>query len=88
MTYRGVVENGVVKLTDGALLPDGTEVTIVPQATAETVDQPEEKRCIWNKLAELGRSVESMPCDLPEDLALNHDRYLHGLPKKNDGNLC
>lgn len=81
MTYRGVVENGVVKLTDGALLPDGTEVTIVPQAAAETVE-PEEERSIWNKLAELGRSVESMPCDLPEDLAFNHDHYLHGLPKK------
>jgi len=37
---------------------------------------------IWQKLAQLGRDVESLPCDLPTDLAANHDHYLHGLSKR------
>jgi len=84
MSYRGIVENGVVKLTDGASLPDGTEVTIVPAEVAERRDSVDtnDRRTIGQKLTDLGRSVESMPCDLPEDLAINHDHYLHGLPKQ------
>lgn len=82
MIYRGVVENGVVKLTNGSLLPDGTEVTVVPTAAQELSEDDGDQRSIGQKLADLARSVESMPCDLPEDLAINHDHYLHGLPKR------
>ena len=82
MTYRGIVENGVVKLTDGALLPDGTEVTVLPVAPREDRSGEQDRRTIGQKLYDLGRSVESMPCDLPENLAINHDYYLHGLPKQ------
>ena len=37
---------------------------------------------IGQKLAVLARRVESEPCDLPDDLASNHDHYLHGLNKR------
>jgi hypothetical protein len=82
MTYHGTVLNGVVVLQNGATLPDGTIVTVVPslRPTQETPDK--NVPTIWQKLAELGRQVESEPCDLPTDLAANHDHYLHGLPKR------
>jgi hypothetical protein len=83
MTYRGRVQGGVVVLDPGATLPEDIAVSVAPvedsrvdaavEATEETIGQ---------KLARLGRSVESMPCDLPSDLAANHDYYLHGLPKR------
>jgi hypothetical protein len=82
MTYQGTVQNGVVILQNGATLPEGAIVTIV-LASRESRDRPaDDSRTIGQKLAELGRWAETQPCDLPEDLAKNHDHYLHGLPKK------
>jgi hypothetical protein len=37
---------------------------------------------IWAGLAQIGKAAEGIPTDLPEDLAANHDYYLHGLPKR------
>ena len=81
MTYKGTVQNGVVLIDGGVCLPEGAEVQIEltdgAQPTADTSGEP----TIWQKLAALARKYESLPCDLPEDLAENHDHYLHGLPK-------
>jgi hypothetical protein len=33
-------------------------------------------------LVELAEWAETQPCDLPEDLAINHDHYLYGVPKR------
>ncbi len=82
MTYKGTVQSGVVVFQDGAAPPDGTVVTVVPSAPESNEAPAGDKRTIWQKLAELGRQVESEPCDLPSDLAANHDYYLHGLPKR------
>ena len=79
MTYQGTVQNGVVVLAAGATLPEGTKVTVVP-ASNEARDSD---RSIWEKFEELARWAESQPCDLPSDLARNHDYYLHGLPKRS-----
>jgi len=81
MSYEGTVQNGVVVLTGGQSLPEGTVVQVVPQTT-QSISANEDSRTIWQKLADLGREVESEPCDLPPDLAANHDYYLHGLPKR------
>ncbi len=81
MTYEGTVQNGVVVLAGGQTLPEGTVVHVLPQTTQPLAPQ-EDPRTIWQKLADLGREVESLPCDLPTDLAANHDYYLHGLPKR------
>lgn len=78
MTYQGTVQNGVVVLPDGVSLPDGTQVTVVASPTANV--DPE--RSIWEKFEQLAQWAESQPCDLPSDLARNHDYYLHGLPKR------
>jgi len=82
MTFQGTVQNGVIVLNGGMSLPDGTAVTIVPTAHENDLDQ-REPSSIGQKLAELGRWAETQPCDLPSDLAENHDHYLHGLPKKS-----
>jgi hypothetical protein len=82
MTYRGTVQNGVVVLPSGTTIPDGTVVTVVLPSPTSEGDNGKDTRTIWQKLADLGRQVESEPCDLPSDLAANHDHYLHGLPKR------
>jgi len=81
MTYFGRIENGAVIFDDDAPLPEGARVEV-------QVANPDEQRkdahaqTIWQSLAALGKSAEGAPCDLPEDLAANHDHYLHGLPKR------
>ena len=82
MTYQGVVQNGVILIDGGVRLPEGAEVQIElaevqsPQSTSDDVPT------IGQKLAALARWAETQDTDLPEDLAVNHDHYLHGLPKR------
>jgi hypothetical protein len=38
---------------------------------------------IWARLHAIGQAAEELPCDLPTDLAANHDFYLHGLPRRS-----
>jgi hypothetical protein len=83
MTLHGTVQNGVVVFQDGITIPDGTLVTIVPAPRVSEVAAEKDTRTIGQKLADLGRWVETQPCNLPEDLAENHNHYLHGLPKKS-----
>ena len=95
MALLGTVHNGVIVLQDdGSPLPDGTQVEVVPIALesprgeSSGRDTPESQpsdtgaETIWQKLARIAREVEQTPCDLPEDLAANHDHYLHGTPKR------
>jgi hypothetical protein len=87
MNYEGTVQNGVVVLAGGQTLPEGTVVHVLPQTTQGVAAKKEDSRTIWEKLTALGRDVESEPCDLPPDLAANHDHYLHGLPSARNGVL-
>jgi hypothetical protein len=89
MTYHGTVQNGVIHLEGGATLPDGIGVRIEVPDEAETTSTQveaaqieEQEPTIGQKLAALARKFENLPCELPEDLAINHDHYLHGLPKR------
>lgn len=82
MTYSGTVRNGVVVLKEGTTLPEGSDVQVVLQTPPQTTASDDSSRSIWDDLAKLGREVESIPCDLPEDLAMNHDHYLYGAPKR------
>jgi hypothetical protein len=81
MTYKGRVQNGVILVEDGVRLPEGAEVHVeladVPESSEKNDEPP-----IWEKLADLGRWAETQPTDLPADLAVNHDHYLHGAPKR------
>jgi hypothetical protein len=72
MTYRGRVKDGGVVLDAPLTLPDGTEVNIAP------VDQ-ESAPPTW---AEVFRDVIGKAEGLPDDMAENHDHYIHGTPKR------
>jgi hypothetical protein len=39
-------------------------------------------RTLAQKLVDLGRWAETQPCELPTDMATNHDHYLHGVPNQ------
>lgn len=72
MTYRGRVQNGKVVLEEGVSLAEGTEVVVEP------VEPTREVRSLREGLLNLAGIVKG----LPSDLARNHDRYLHGGPRK------
>jgi hypothetical protein len=84
MTYHGTVQNGVILVEGGVRLPEGVEVRIeLVDGTAAKPKRPvDNEPTIGQKLAALGRWAETQSCDLPDDLAENHDYYLHGLPKR------
>jgi hypothetical protein len=84
MTYRGTVKGGVVVLKGADAPPDGTEVTVMPVDNGRIPARAGAKSqsSIRGKMLEFARAAEAKPCDLPADLAANHDHYLHGLPKR------
>jgi len=79
MVYRGTIKSGVVVLPADVALPVGTEVLVaLPYQPPDSAAG----QAIWERLTELGRWAETLPSDLPPDLAANHDHYLHGLAKR------
>ncbi len=72
MSYTAKVQNGVVVLPPEAHLPDGTEVEVTPVVSLQ------EAADFTDKLLLIAKKVSC----LPQDLAQNHDHYLHGLPPK------
>lgn len=74
MSITATVENDTIKLPPGVHLPDGTRVRIEthePTAVAPS-----------GSLAERYAKYVGLADDLPEDMAKNHDHYLHGAPKR------
>lgn len=71
MTLEGIVQKGTVILESGVTIPDGTRVQVIVPESAGA-------QRTFQSLLELAGTVN----DLPSDLALNHDHYLHGHPKK------
>ena len=79
MVYRGHVEKGIVVLDDSVVLPDGLEVRIEP------VGSIGEERCLDDAGLTLGQKLlkhAGKAVGLPPDLAVNHDHYLYGTPRK------
>jgi hypothetical protein len=71
MQYEGHVAGGVIVLDDKAGLPEGTRVRVEPIGSA----QPQ-------TLAERFQNVIGKAGGLPEDMAAQHDHYIHGSPKR------
>jgi hypothetical protein len=71
MQYSGQFKNGMVVFDDPPPLEEGTIVRVEP------IEQPEGAETGPKLLSIAGKASE-----LPNDLALNHDHYLHGQPKK------
>jgi hypothetical protein len=68
----GTVTNGVVVLSGGATVPEGTQVQVMVPVDPETAASP------------LGRVLlkyAGRAKGLPADMAAQHDHYLHGTPK-------
>lgn len=72
MSYKGKVENGQIVLPADTTLPEGAEVTVAVMELREQ-DFPEWVRGLIPLIKER---------DWPTDIALNHDHYFHGTPKK------
>ncbi len=77
MELEATIHNGVAVPDGECSLPEGTRVKLT-----STLEPGNRKRPNWDRLIALARKVEQFPCHLPEDLAENHDHYLHGLPKR------
>lgn len=82
MTYKGTVQNGVILVDGGVRLPEGAEVQIELSEESPPATDKSGQPTIGQKLAALAEKYENLPCDLPEDLAINHDHYLYGVPKR------
>ncbi len=78
MTYPGHVQNGAVILDAPILLPEGAKVTV---ALTDEHGPPLDDSSLPS-LFDQFQSFIGAADGLPEDLALNHDHYLHGQSKK------
>jgi hypothetical protein len=78
MTLQGHIENGNVVLDTPVLLPNGTKVTVSVQSENDQSHPDAELPSLYERL----KSVAGKAKGLPADLALNHDHYLHGQPKR------
>jgi hypothetical protein len=85
MTYQGIVQNGVIVIENGAVLPEGAKVAVAivtqggTDGIAESIDP---KETIGQKMARLAKKHANRSTNLPCDLAENHDYFLHGAPKR------
>jgi hypothetical protein len=78
MVYRGHVENGMIRLEDAPLLPDGVaaEVRLLTEVAPHEEDEKIPSVC------ESMRDFVGKAEGLPPDASVNHDHYLYGLPKR------
>lgn len=72
----GRVVNGIVILDQPGKLEEGTEVRVRP------VQRASKRVGSEDSLSEMLLSFAGTVEGLPEDMALNHDHYLYGVPKK------
>ena len=80
MTFRGTVHNGKVILDQGATLPEGTRVEVVPSARVRSkAKRATPKEDPVYRLSEL--AVDTGISDLAEQ----HDHYVYGTPKTSRG---
>ena len=73
MTFSGLMQNGVVVFSGPVAIPDGIAVRV----EAESAPVESERATLEDLLQFAG-----IVTDWPEDMAENHDHYLHGAPKR------
>jgi hypothetical protein len=74
----GRVVNGIVVLDQPGKLEEGTEVRVRP------VQRTSEREGNEDSLSDMLLSFAGTVEGLPEDMALNHDHYLYGVPNKTE----
>ena len=72
MLLEGTVRNGTIVLDQPSSMPDGLRVEVEVKPAAQPSSSLSEML-----LRHAGKAV-----GLPEDLAAQHDHYLHGAPKQ------
>jgi hypothetical protein len=72
MVLEGTVRNGTIVLDQPQKLPEGARIEVVIKSNPEAASKLGEKL-----LRHAGKAV-----GLPEDMAAQHDHYLHGVPKR------
>jgi hypothetical protein len=77
MVYRGRVENGVIRLEDRQILPEGAVVEV--HFLNENSRGDEEK---YPSLYEGLKDFIGKAEELPPDASVNLDHYLYGVPKR------
>ena len=77
MSYRGHVENGLVKIDEPVTLPEGASVQIDLIENTASQSSCEEGISLYDRL----KPVIGMAQGLPSDASLNVDHYLYGQPK-------
>jgi hypothetical protein len=78
MTLEGRIENGMVVFDAPVPLPNGTRVTVSVDSSTALPDSSPQQPTLYDRL----KSVVGSAKGLPSDLAMNHDHYLHGQPKR------
>jgi hypothetical protein len=80
MVVRGRVQNGVIALESGILLPEGTEVVVTVCAGPGEGDSMSEQEC--RRVREIMDRIAAMPDENPGDhfSGTDHDRALYGEP--------
>lgn len=72
MTLEGTVANGVIVLDQPGALPEGTRVEVTVKSSPQAA----------SPLGEILLRHAGKAQGLPEDMAEQHDHYLHGMPKR------
>jgi hypothetical protein len=78
MTIQGHVENGHIVLDSPIRLPEGTKITVLVQSDDSVSPASENFPSLFERL----KPVAGKAKGLPADLAINHDHYIHGQPKR------
>ncbi len=72
MEYTGKMHNGIVVLEEQCTLAEGVRVRVLP------IDAGQEPLALGQRLLRFAGIAD----ELPNDMAENHDHYIHGAPKK------
>ena len=73
MELSGTIQNGTVLLEAAPVLANGTHVRVIVPDSVPAAPLTH---------YELLRDIIGQAVDLPEDMALNHNNYIRGGPKK------
>jgi hypothetical protein len=78
VVYRGRVQNGRIELDDPVQLPEGASVEVQVSDDTPHSGTTENGPTLFEQLEGI---IGAVP-DLPDDLSVNHDHYLYGVPKR------
>jgi predicted DNA-binding antitoxin AbrB/MazE fold protein len=82
LEIEAVYENGTLKLPRLLPLTEGQKVTITVHQAAGVVHEPAHQAASPSPLGEALLRHAGKAVGLPEDMAAQHDHYLHGTPKR------